>query len=223
MKYAFAHRGGSAHGHDNTIATFVEALARGATGLETDAWVTADGVVVLDHDGVVRTTSGRRSAIADVGRDQLPAHIPTLDDLYAECGTDFDLAIDVKDAGVAELVAETAARHDVANRLWLFAHDGVALGDIGDAHAAVTLRGTELLIGNRSRRLEAESDRGIKAINARWMWWTSCSVQTVHSLGMLAFGYDAQRHQSIRRCVDVGLDGIFSDHVDRMTAVFDKP
>jgi len=45
--YAFAHRGGRGHGRDNEIATFVEALRRGATGLETDAWVTSDGQVVL--------------------------------------------------------------------------------------------------------------------------------------------------------------------------------
>ncbi|MGA1075335.1 MAG: glycerophosphodiester phosphodiesterase, partial [Ilumatobacteraceae bacterium] len=47
----FAHRGARAHAPENTIEAFQLALRLGATGLESDAWLTADGVVVLDHDG----------------------------------------------------------------------------------------------------------------------------------------------------------------------------
>ena len=51
----FAHRGARAHAPENTIEAFSLALKLGATGLESDVWVTADGVPVLDHDGVVRS------------------------------------------------------------------------------------------------------------------------------------------------------------------------
>ena len=54
----FAHRGARAHAPENTLEAFALALRLGATGLETDAWLTADGQVVLDHDGVVKV--GRR-------------------------------------------------------------------------------------------------------------------------------------------------------------------
>jgi hypothetical protein len=33
---------------------------------------------------------------------------------------------------------------------------------------------------------------------------------------MLAFGYDAQRESALARSVAIGLDGVFSDHVDLM-------
>jgi glycerophosphoryl diester phosphodiesterase len=39
---------------------------------------------------------------------------------------------------------------------------------------------------------------------------------------MLAFGYDAQRTSSLRRCVELGLDGVFSNYVDRMTSVLPR-
>jgi glycerophosphoryl diester phosphodiesterase len=215
---AFAHRGGRSLGADNQLATFTSALARGATGLETDAWVTADDAVALDHDGVLRAALLRRIPFRQVRRDQLPAHIPTLDELYAACGTDFDLAIDVKDAGVAQAVAEVAAAHGAAERLWLFAHEGVSLGDVAPAHAAVTVHARHLRGADHGRRLAAERDLGMEAINSRWLWWNRSLVDEVHDLGMLAFGYDAQQTQSLRRCVTLGLDGIFSDHVDRMLA-----
>ena len=55
---AFAHRGARAHARENTLEAFALGLRLGATGLESDVWLTADGVPVLDHDGVVQL--GRR-------------------------------------------------------------------------------------------------------------------------------------------------------------------
>ena len=49
----FAHRGARAERRENTLEAFSRALELGANGLESDAWITADGQVVLDHDGVV--------------------------------------------------------------------------------------------------------------------------------------------------------------------------
>ena len=74
---------------------FELAVKLGATGLETDAWCTRDGEVVLDHDGRHRLFP--RKAIAEVDRDDLKSHIPTLGELYATVGTDIPLSVDVKD------------------------------------------------------------------------------------------------------------------------------
>ncbi|MBV9869793.1 MAG: glycerophosphodiester phosphodiesterase [Frankiaceae bacterium] len=219
MKYRFAHRGG-AHGPENTLQTFADALARGADGLETDAWISLDGAVVLDHDGV---DPASREPIAQVRRDQLPAHMPTLDELYARCGTDFDLAIDVKTPAVARAIAEVAAAHDADHRLWLVAPQAAHLEalDLGEAHRAVTIRGNVIRSRHRHRAIADAKATGIEAINARWMWWNDAIVREVHHHGMLAFGYDAQRAFSLDRCRRLGLDGIFSDHVDRMMAATD--
>ena len=56
----FAHRGARAYAPENTIEAFELALRLGATGLETDVWRTADGTVVLDHDGLHRRWLPRR-------------------------------------------------------------------------------------------------------------------------------------------------------------------
>ncbi|MQA17795.1 MAG: hypothetical protein GEV09_28165, partial [Pseudonocardiaceae bacterium] len=44
---AFAHRGARAHAPENTLEAFALALRLGATGLESDVWLTADGEAVL--------------------------------------------------------------------------------------------------------------------------------------------------------------------------------
>ncbi|MFM8505173.1 MAG: glycerophosphodiester phosphodiesterase, partial [Acidimicrobiaceae bacterium] len=65
----FAHRGASAHAQENTSDAFKLALKLGATGLETDCWVTKDSQVVIDHDGFVNRRSPlqfRKTKICDV-------------------------------------------------------------------------------------------------------------------------------------------------------------
>src|SRR5947208_15610492 len=87
---AFGHRGARAHAPENTLESFQLALRLGATGLESDVWLTSEGVAVLDPDGVVKSGL-RKRAVSDVARSALPAHVPTLEDLYTGCGNGFDL------------------------------------------------------------------------------------------------------------------------------------
>src|SRR3954454_16696370 len=91
----FAHRGARAHAPENTLEAFTLALRLGANGLESDVWLTSDGVAVLDHDGIVGGRV-RRRGIGSVARADLPPHIPTLAELYDTWGASFELSLDVK-------------------------------------------------------------------------------------------------------------------------------
>src|SRR4029079_3318159 len=108
---AFAHRGGKAHAPENTVEAFKLGLKLGATGLESYVWLTADGVPVLDHDGLVKTRFSKR-AIGEMRRSQLPSFIPSLVDLIDACGTGYHLSLGLKGPGcglrVLEVVKETA-------------------------------------------------------------------------------------------------------------------
>ena len=95
---AFAHRGARAHAPENTIEAFELALRLGATGLESDVWLTADGVAVLDHDGVVRIRRMRQRPIRELLRSHgCPVHIPSLAEMLDACGTGYALSLDLKD------------------------------------------------------------------------------------------------------------------------------
>ncbi len=112
----FAHRGARADAQENTLEAFQLALDLGATGLESDVWITADGVAVLDHDGVVRRGGGELR-IEELDRADLPSHIFELADLYAEFGTDYELSLDLKDEAAADEVIAVAARAGASERL----------------------------------------------------------------------------------------------------------
>ena len=99
----FAHRGASAYSPENTLESFSLALKLGATGLESDIWATRDGVLVLDHDGVVKSRL-RSKPIAEFDRSALPSHIPSLEQLLQHCGTQYQLSLDIKDPVVFDTI-----------------------------------------------------------------------------------------------------------------------
>ena len=61
----FAHRGARLEEPENTIPAFRRALDAGVSGLETDAWASADGEVVCVHDA---TVVSQRQVRVETGR-----------------------------------------------------------------------------------------------------------------------------------------------------------
>lgn len=218
---AFAHRGARAHAPENTLEAFRLALQLGATGLESDVWITADGHAVLDHDGRMGRWFRRRPIIA-AKRAQLPSHIPTLDDLYATCGTDFELSLDVKDAAAFDRVVDVAraAGGDALERLWLCHPDWRLVAEwrrVDGVHLVDSTRVRKIGEGSE-RRAATLAKVGIDAVNLHHSDWTGGLVTMFHRFGVLAFGWDAQLPRVLDELFDIGLDGVYSDHVDRLAA-----
>jgi glycerophosphoryl diester phosphodiesterase len=217
--YAFAHRGARAHAPENTLEAFRLALRLGATGLESDVWLTADGEAVLDHDGVVGKV--RRRRIAGLARADLPDHIPTLADLYATCGTAYQLSLDVKDPAAFDRVVAVAraAGDGVLGRLWLCHHrwEQVAewRGRCPDVRLVDSTRLDRVKEG-AERRAATLADRGVDAVNMHHLDWTGGLTTLFHRFGVLAFGWDAQSPRVLAELIDAGIDGLYSDHVDRL-------
>lgn len=214
----FAHRGARAHAPENTLEAFRLAVRLGATGLESDVWHTADGAAVLDHDGVVGGMF-RRRRIAEVERADLPEHIPTLDELYEACGADHDLSLDVKDADAVDAVLEAARRAGALARLWLCHPELDVLAAwrersgparlVHSTRVAALERGPE----HHAARLR---ELGVDAVNLHQSEWSAGSVALYHRFGRYCLGWDAQQPRMISSLLDMGIDGVFSDHVDRM-------
>jgi glycerophosphoryl diester phosphodiesterase len=220
---AFGHRGARAHARENTVEAFKLALRLGATGLESDVWLTADGVPVLDHDGVVRNGMRRRT-IPETARAQLPPHIPTLEELYAECGTGFHLSLDVKHDPAAAPVVDVAkaAGHDLTT-LWLCHPDWEVVAGwratLGDDVRLVDSTRLKRMKQGPERRAAQLHGAGIDCVNLHHTDWTGGLVALFHRFNRYTFGWDAQFERIIDGLVGMGIDGIFSDHVDRLVDV----
>lgn len=222
---AFAHRGARAARRENTIEAFQYALVLGATGLESDVWLTSDGQAVLDHDGVTGPP-WHHKPIASQLRADLPDHIPSLEDLYRVCGTDLELSLDVKDPGAFEETVRVAGAFGALERLWLCDPDVGRLRSWAQAAAPAKLVNSTHLDDMKqglAARLEDLRGAGVAALNMHGSEWNAQRVEQTHQAGLLAFGWDAQKDEHIRRLVGLGLDGIYSDHVDRLMQVIATP
>jgi glycerophosphoryl diester phosphodiesterase len=216
----FAHRGARAHAPENTLEAFTLALKLGATGLESDVWLTADGVPVLDHDGVVKQGL-RRRPIASVDRASLPPWIPTLEDLYATCGTDFELSLDVKDgdAAAATVAVARAAGAGVLPRLWLCHPDWELVRtwrSLADDVRLVDSTRLKRIKEGPERRAADLADAGVDAINLHHSDWSLGLTTLFHRFELHCFGWDAQFERVLAALLRMGMDGVYSDHVDRM-------
>ncbi len=221
----FAHRGAKAHAPENTIAAFELALRLGASGLESDVWTTADGIVVLDHDGVIRSGRFRKRPIGELRRSELPEHIPTLQDLLEACGTTYDLSLDVKDpaAGVAVIDLVREQTPAFLQRLWLCHADLELLIGLRALDAEVKLvnstRLSRIAEGPERRAARLASER-IDGINLRREDWNGGLVSLFHRFERTTFSWDVQLEHQLREAYRMGVDAVYSDHVDRMVDAF---
>lgn len=215
---AFAHRGARAHAPENTLESFALALRLGATGLESDVWLTADGVPVLDHDGLV-VGRLRKRPIAEFRRSELPGHIPSLTDLYEHCGTDYALSLDLKDPGAGAAVVEATreAAPALLERLWLCSPTWQELLPLRESGARL-IDSTRLhrIKEGPERRAAVLADQGIDGINLHHTDWNGGLVALFHRFDLVAFGWDMQHHDVLRPALRMGLDAVYSDWVDRM-------
>lgn len=216
---AFAHRGARAVAPENTIDAFLLALRLGANGLESDVWLTADGVPVLDHDGVVRRL-GRKVPISSVGRDKLPDHVPTVSDMLAACGTGYEFSVDVKDAAAAgPFVSAVHSAGFDPSRVWLCHWDHATVLDLRRDHPEVRIVDSTRLARIKEgpeRRMAALAQAGVDAINMHHTDWNGGLATMAHRFGLQAFAWDAQQPRVLANLLAMGMDAVYSDHVDRM-------
>ena len=217
----FAHRGGRADAPENTLAAFRRALEVGAAGLESDARLSSDGEVVLAHGPQIRIglrrikvrslTAGR---LAELG-------IPRLADFYAELGSDFELSLDLKEPDVTGPLLRVARHAGAVGRLWVCARD------LDDLEAARREDSDVRLVHSMGRRAYGDAlenhantlaKAGIAALNLRQTEWSLGLVTLAHRFNLLAFAWDAQEYRRIRAVLEMGVDGIYSDHVERLVA-----
>jgi glycerophosphoryl diester phosphodiesterase len=217
----FAHRGARTEAPENTLPAFRRALERGAAGLETDAWLSADGEVVLVHDRVARRGLRRRSVPKSSAADLASLGVPRLAELYTELGSAFELSIDVKDRAAAEPIVALArsAGDDSPGRLWLCHASVRFLAGLRERMPDV-----KLVHSRRRQHIEAPIERhaadlaaaGIDTMNLHHSEWTAGLVALFHRFDVRAFAWDVQQVRHLRSMLRIEVDAVYCDRVDRM-------
>jgi glycerophosphoryl diester phosphodiesterase len=218
---AIAHRGGAAHGPENSWRAFQHAVGLGYRYLETDARATADGVLLAHHDPTLDRVTDRTGRLGRLDYSAVSAAriagtepIPKLEDLLG-AWPDIRFNIDIKAGGairpLAEVLRRTAAWDRVCvgsfspRRLWaarqVFGRPVcLAASPVG----VVTVRYLNLL----AQRLPRS---GIRCVQVPIRVATRPFVRRAHALGLQVHVWTVNQRGPMARLLDLGADGIITD------------
>jgi glycerophosphoryl diester phosphodiesterase len=228
---AFAHRGFSPDGAENSLAAFAAAVALGYTHLETDSRVSSDGVAVAFHDHVLDRVTNHHGRLVDlpwreisrariVGREP----IPRLEEVLASFPTS-TINIDVKADAAIGPTLDAVRRADAWSRVRLvaFAHHRVmALRRAAGPHIATGLTPLEIAalrspVGRRTLPPSGSGDwaaqvpaglgRHLRLVDAGF-------VAAAHSRRIAVHVWTINDRSEMIRLLGLGVDGIMTDRAD---------
>ncbi|GAA5048019.1 glycerophosphodiester phosphodiesterase [Streptomyces similanensis] len=230
----FAHRGGAADGLENTVAQFRRAVALGYRYIETDVHATADGRLVAFHDATLDRVTDGAGRIADlpwaeVARARVAGRepVPLFEELL-ETFPEVRWNVDVK--------AEPALRPllEVIERRTAFAR--VCVGSFSEARVVraqrlagprlATSYGTRGVLGLRLRSWGLPAALRRSAVAAQVPVAQSgvpvvdrLFVHAAHARGLQVHVWTINEPERMHRLLDLGVDGIMTDHIDTLRAV----
>lgn len=232
---AFAHRGGAAHGDENSSTALARAVEAGYRYIETDVHVSADGVPVLFHDDTLRRLTGDDRKIGDVSWPDLTAIrvngealIPRLDDVLTDF-PDIRFNIDIK--------TDQAVHATLATLRTAEAFDRVLIGSFSDARLARVRRlaGPRLATSMGPRevatfkaatytgrlwpRARLGYARGAVALQVPVRYGPlrvvdKRFVEYAHRLGLDVHVWTVDDTATINALLDLGVDGIMTDRLE---------
>lgn len=233
---AFAHRGGAADGLENTVAQFRRAVESGYRYIETDVHASRDGRLVAFHDATLDRMTDGAGRIADLLWKEI-SHarvagvepVPLFEELLEEF-PDVRWNIDVKAEPALHPLLNLIARTGSWDRVCVgsFSESRVARARRLAGPRLATSYGTSGVLGLRLRswgvpatvRRSAvaaqvpESHAGVPVVDHRF-------VRAAHARGLQVHVWTVNEPQRMHRLLDLGVDGIMTDHIDTLRRVLE--
>jgi glycerophosphoryl diester phosphodiesterase len=213
---AFAHRGGAAHGPENSWRAFEHAVGLGYTYLETDARATADGVLLAFHDKTLDRLTGRPGSIARLRhRDIAPARIagtepiPLLEDLLG-AWPDVRFNIDVKHPGAIRPLDDALRRTAAWDRVCICSFSVRRFRAARRALARPVCMAASPA-GLAAVRVGRPAGPAVQCAQVPARVARPPFVRRAHELGLQVHVWTVNDRELMESLLDLGADGIISD------------
>ena len=240
------HRGAMGYAPENTLASFEEAVRRGADLIELDVQLSSDGEVVVMHDASVdRTTNGeglvrdlpwKRIKSFDAGawyrQDFAGEYVPSLTDVIQRFrsrrttgGHALGFIVELKTVrgwggSLADAVVNVLQKEDFVERIFIISFDAVSLQEVRAAHRSVP---TGLLYseeGEESRIAQARMIQA-QALFPRKTCVTTRGVVAAHKAGLAVATWTANTKNEMKRMIACGVDAVTTNYPDRLRSLME--
>jgi glycerophosphoryl diester phosphodiesterase len=197
---------------ENTLPSFEAALALGADGIELDVHATADGVVVVHHDPMLRDGREIRRTEWDQVRASRVAPdvgIPTLLEVCDVVRDRAELFVEIKGAGIEDAVVDVLRGHAGTAAIHSFDHELIG---------RLSRRGVPHRLGLLIENAPTEPRAVMKRYGALDLWperrvVTPQLVSDVHAFGGRVLPWTVNDRKDADRLRHWGVDGICTDDV----------
>ena len=222
MVLRIGHRGAAGHCPENTLGSFRKALELGLDMVELDVQLCRSGELVIIHDGTVDRTTDGSGKIADLdlreikeldagSGERIPTLIEVLELIKGRCGVNIEL----KGPGTAEPVGRSIKEMDRASdEVLVSSFRPVELYDIVSFDKCVKVG---FLIDKDPRGGEEFiKELGGYSIHPRYDQTYLEYVTLCHGIGLKVIVWTVNDEDDILKMVGLGVDGIISDHPERI-------
>jgi glycerophosphoryl diester phosphodiesterase len=222
-----AHRGASGYRPENTLSAFQLAVDQRADMVEMDLHLSRDDAIVIRHDEDLASLGLKREIrAADLAQIQsLDAgdgeKIPTLNGVLDRFGSEIAFNLEIKTGSdgaypglEAAVLRAVEGRGLLSSTLFSSFCDGV-LGRLRALSSEVRLA---VLVSARrpAGALERARAVGAEALNPWFGLANTPWVDVAHTEGFAVYPYTVDAHAELRRCLEAGVDGLFTNYPDRL-------
>lgn len=223
--FIIAHRGASIAAPENTILAFQTAYEAGADGIELDVLPTADGHLIVMHDGSVGRTTDGRGRVGALGLNEIRAlravhnggltnePVPALTDVLAWLPGGFACLVELKARGSAELLLAELRRTRTRGRIGVCSFLASELRVMRQEAPEIPL--ILNLPWYRFFQLERLTTRAAELGAAGVFLFPKCVtpelVSHAHQLGLEVHAGPANSTSTVRKMLEAGVDAIESD------------
>ena len=236
-----AHRGFSGRYPENTLLSFQKALDLGMTWVEFDLQVTRDGHLVVVHDRTVDRTTNGTGAVSDLTLAEVRAldagarfcaefageRAPTFEETIDLLAPHARMVIELKFEGngpIARVVQILQGRGAMA-RAVISSFDLAKLPEVRSLAPALPTTALVRLGDKGVAQLIAEV-RGSGADTLGILCTDTTAELVTHAraagLAVRAWGLKQDRGPEMERLIDLGIDGMTTDHPDVLQAVLKR-
>jgi len=237
LPWVIAHRGACSVAPENTMAAFRRATEMGVDCIETDLHLSRDGRLIIVHDSTLnRTTSGdglvknftfKELRELDAGKwfseEFAGERLPSVEELLDLAGQhDLSLYLEVKGGagyGVERAVISALRGRKESKATVVLCFDASVLDRI---HQLDRLLMTGLLFESNPMEMVKEAVRvGARQIAPRGDCVTPELIDDAHRRGLKVVTWTINEASQMRALASMGVDGIMTNHADRLIAVRD--
>lgn len=220
-----AHRGGSLAAPENTLAALEAAVEQMADRAEIDVQETADGIVVLFHDGTLKRQTGSSKQIADLTLEEIKEidvgswfspdfaneRIPTLEQVMEYAKGKIDLNIEIKNMGndsfLPDKVLELILEYEMQDQCIITSTNRNYLKKL-------KLMDPDIKTGYIISAVYGDyySDEFVDVISIRSSFVNEKMVDAAHQAGKAVHAWTVNTKAEIERLNSLGVDDIITDH-----------